>query len=69
VPRRLTRDRLIQRLARCIVGLALFGLGAAITVFTGASAWRAGGRQLLLGLAAAGLTFGVGRLIGMAIAG
>jgi vacuolar iron transporter family protein len=52
-----------------VSALALFGLGAAITVFTGASAWRAGGRQLLLGLAAAGLTFGVGRLIGMAIAG
>jgi VIT1/CCC1 family predicted Fe2+/Mn2+ transporter len=52
-----------------VSALALFGLGAAITVFTGASAWRAGGRQLLLGLAAAGLTFGVGRLIGIALAG
>jgi len=49
--------------------LALFGLGAAITVFTGASAWRSGGRQLVLGLAAAGLTFGIGKLIGIAIAG
>jgi VIT1/CCC1 family predicted Fe2+/Mn2+ transporter len=52
-----------------VSALALFGLGAAITVFTGASAWRAGGRQLVLGLAAAGLTFGVGRLIGIALAG
>jgi vacuolar iron transporter family protein len=52
-----------------VSALALFALGAAITVFTGASAWRAGGRQLLLGLAAAGLTFGVGRLIGIALAG
>jgi len=49
--------------------LALFGLGAAITVFTGASTWRSGGRQLVLGLAAAGLTFGIGKLIGIAIAG
>jgi VIT1/CCC1 family predicted Fe2+/Mn2+ transporter len=31
--------------------------------------WRSGGRQLLLGLAAAGVTFGLGRLIGMAITG
>jgi VIT1/CCC1 family predicted Fe2+/Mn2+ transporter len=52
-----------------VSALALFTLGAAITVFTGTSAWRAGGRQLLLGLAAAGLTFGLGRLIGTAIGG
>lgn len=45
-------------------GLALFGIGAAITLFTGQPVWRSGGRQLLLGLAAAGVTFGVGRLIG-----
>jgi VIT1/CCC1 family predicted Fe2+/Mn2+ transporter len=31
--------------------------------------WRSGGRQLLLGLAAAGVTFGLGRLIGIAITG
>ena len=52
-----------------VSSLALFALGAAITVFTGTSAWRAGARQLLLGLAAAGLTFGLGRLIGTAIGG
>jgi vacuolar iron transporter family protein len=50
-----------------ISALGLFAIGAAITVFTGAPVWRSGGRQLLLGLAAAGLTFGVGKLIGMAI--
>src|SRR2546425_8612562 len=52
-----------------VSGLALFGIGAAITIFTGKPVWRSGGRQLLLGLAAAGLTFGVGRLIGVAITG
>jgi VIT1/CCC1 family predicted Fe2+/Mn2+ transporter len=31
--------------------------------------WRSGGRQLVLGLAAAGLTFGIGKLIGIAFAG
>ena len=48
-------------------GLALFGLGAAITLFTGRSVVRSGGRQLVLGLAAAAVTFGVGRLLGVAI--
>jgi len=50
-----------------VSALGLFAIGAAITVFTGVSVWRSSGRQLLLGLAAAGLTFGVGRLIGIAI--
>jgi len=49
--------------------IGLFVIGAAITIFTGAPVWRSGGRQLLLGLAAAGATFGVGKLIGMAMTG
>jgi VIT1/CCC1 family predicted Fe2+/Mn2+ transporter len=52
-----------------VSALALFALGAAITVFTGAPVWRSGGRQLILGLAAAGLTFGIGKLIGIALTG
>jgi VIT1/CCC1 family predicted Fe2+/Mn2+ transporter len=52
-----------------ISALGLLGIGTAITLFTGAPVWRSGGRQLLLGLAAAGVTFGVGKLIGMAITG
>ncbi len=50
-----------------ISAVALFSIGGAITLFTGAPVWRSGGRQLLLGLAAAALTFGVGKLIGVAI--
>jgi vacuolar iron transporter family protein len=52
-----------------IGALALFGIGALITLFTGTPVWRSGGRQLLLGLAAAGVTFSVGKLIGIAITG
>jgi vacuolar iron transporter family protein len=48
-------------------GAALFGIGAAITIFTGRSAVRSGVRQLVLGLAAAGLTFGLGSALGVAI--
>jgi VIT1/CCC1 family predicted Fe2+/Mn2+ transporter len=47
--------------------LALFGIGAAITIFTGRGAIRSGMRQLVLGLAAAVLTFGVGHLLGVAV--
>jgi vacuolar iron transporter family protein len=50
-------------------GLALFGIGAAITIFTGAPVWRSGGRQLVLGLAAAGITFSIGHAIGVTLSG
>ncbi len=46
---------------------ALFGIGAAITIFTGKSVWRSGGRQLILGLLAAGVTYCLGHLFGAAI--
>jgi len=49
--------------------LALFLVGAAITVFTGRSALFSGTRQLLIGLAAASVTFGMGRLFGTAVSG
>ena len=48
-------------------GVALFTIGGAITLFTGRSVWLSGGRQLLLGFAAAAITFGVGRVIGVAV--
>jgi len=50
-----------------VSALALFGIGAAITVLTGRSVWRTGLRQLALGLSAAGLTFVIGRLVGVAV--
>jgi vacuolar iron transporter family protein len=50
-----------------ISALALFGIGAAITILTGRSVWRTGLRQLVLGLSAAGATFAIGRLVGVAI--
>ena len=48
---------------------ALFLIGAGTSLFTGRSVWFSGMRQLVVGLAAAGITFGVGRLIGVAVAG
>jgi VIT1/CCC1 family predicted Fe2+/Mn2+ transporter len=48
---------------------ALFAIGAGITLLTGRGVLFSGGRQALFGLAAAGLTYGVGRLIGASLAG
>jgi VIT1/CCC1 family predicted Fe2+/Mn2+ transporter len=50
-------------------GAALFAIGGAITLFTGRSAIVSGARQHVLGFAAAGATFAIGRLIGVAVAG
>ncbi|MCW5925061.1 MAG: VIT1/CCC1 transporter family protein [Saprospiraceae bacterium] len=49
--------------------LGLFLIGAAITLFTGKSVWYSGFRQVLFGLAAAAVTFFIGKLIGVSIAG
>lgn len=49
--------------------LGLFAIGALITLLTGRSALFSGTRQVLVGLAAAALTYGVGLLIGTAVTG
>lgn len=48
-------------------GLALFGVGAAITLVTGRGAVSSGIRQLAFGMAAAAITYGIGTLVGTAI--
>ena len=47
--------------------VALFAIGASITLLTGRSIWRSGSRQLAFGLGAAAVTYGVGTLFGVAI--
>lgn len=47
--------------------VGLFIIGAAITLFTGKSIWYSGFRQVLFGLAAAAITFGIGKLIGVSV--
>jgi len=49
--------------------LGLFLLGAAITLFTGRSVVYSGMRMVIFGLVAAAITFGIGKLIGVSIAG
>ncbi len=45
----------------------LFGIGAGVSLTANSPLWKSGGRQVLLGLLAAGITFGLGKLIGSAI--
>lgn len=49
--------------------VGLFVIGSAITLFTGRSIWSSGLRQVIFGLAAAAITFGIGKLIGVSVAG
>lgn len=56
---------IILSLASSAVGL--FIIGAAITLMTGRSVWFSGTRQVLVGLAAAALTYGLGKLIGVSV--
>lgn len=58
-------NAVIFSIALSIVGLFL--IGAAITLFTNRSFIRSGMRQVLFGLAAAAITYGVGTLIGVSV--
>jgi VIT1/CCC1 family predicted Fe2+/Mn2+ transporter len=49
--------------------IGLFAIGAAITVITGRNALVSGLRQVLFGVTAAAITFGVGRLFGVTLGG
>ncbi|MBW6473892.1 MAG: VIT1/CCC1 transporter family protein, partial [Anaerolineaceae bacterium] len=52
-----------------ISAVGLFIIGAGITLFTGRNLLISGTRQVLFGLLAAVITFGIGRLIGVNIGG
>jgi VIT1/CCC1 family predicted Fe2+/Mn2+ transporter len=54
-------------LSLIISAIGLFVIGAGITLMTGRSVWFSGMRQVLFGLVAAALTFGIGRLIGVSL--
>jgi VIT1/CCC1 family predicted Fe2+/Mn2+ transporter len=50
-----------------ITGIALFGAGAIISLFTGRSAWRDGMRMLGIGAGVGALTYGIGKLVGVSL--
>jgi VIT1/CCC1 family predicted Fe2+/Mn2+ transporter len=53
--------------ALVLSGLAMAAIGAATSLFTGRGALFSATRQLLIGYLAAAVTFGVGRLVGVAL--
>jgi VIT1/CCC1 family predicted Fe2+/Mn2+ transporter len=69
IPFMVTSGRTATLAALIGSGVGLFLIGAAITVLTGRSVWMSGTRQVVIGLAAAALTFAIGRMIGVALAG
>jgi len=50
-----------------VTALALFGVGALLSLFTGRGALRSGLRMLVLGAIAGAVTFAVGRLVGVSL--
>jgi VIT1/CCC1 family predicted Fe2+/Mn2+ transporter len=52
-----------------VSAIALFLVGAAITLMTGRNVFYSGFRQVIIGLAAAIITFGIGKLIGVSVGG
>ena len=54
-------------LSLVISAVGLFIIGAAITLMTGKSVLFSGTRQVLVGIAAAALTYGIGKLIGVSL--
>jgi len=49
--------------------VALFAIGAVTSLFTARGAWFSGLRQLMIGAAAAAVTYGAGHLFGVAVSG
>ena len=52
-----------------VSAIALFVVGAAITLMTGRNVFYSGFRQVIIGLAAAIITYGIGKLIGVSVSG
>ena len=55
-------------LSLIVSAIGLFIIGGAITLMTGRSIWFSGMRQVMVGIAAAILTYGIGKLIGVSLA-
>jgi VIT1/CCC1 family predicted Fe2+/Mn2+ transporter len=56
-------------LSFALSGLGMFAVGAALSLFTARNPWLSGLRMMAVGLGAAVVTYLVGRLIGVSVAG
>ena len=50
-----------------LAAVALFAVGATLSLFTGRSAWMSGARMLAIGAAAGGVTYSIGKLLGVGL--
>jgi VIT1/CCC1 family predicted Fe2+/Mn2+ transporter len=62
-----TSGQLAVAISIGLSALALFAIGAGITIITGTNAWKSGLRQIAFGVAAAAISFGAGRLVGVGL--
>ncbi len=51
-----------------MTGVALYGVGAVLSLFTGRNAWMGGLRMLMIGSAAGAATYLIGKLLGVSLA-
>ncbi|HET9941770.1 MAG TPA: VIT1/CCC1 transporter family protein, partial [Terriglobia bacterium] len=69
VPYLLMQSSMALYFSAAVCGISLFTVGAAISIFTGRSLAYSGFRMVGIGALAAVVTFGIGRLIGVSVAG
>lgn len=69
IPYLLMRSSSALYVSALICGISLFTVGAAISIFTGRSLAYSGFRMVVIGALAAIVTFGIGRLLGVSVAG
>jgi vacuolar iron transporter family protein len=54
-------------IAIALTMLALFGVGTALSLFTGRNAWWSGVRMLAIGCAAGAVTYAIGKMLGVTL--
>lgn len=67
VPFLFTSGTLAVVISAALSALTLFGVGGAMTILTGRGFVLSGARMLTIGAAAAAITYGVGKLLGVAV--
>ena len=67
LPNLFTTDFLALILTIALSGSAVFGIGALLGTLTGKNPFLGGGRMLFVGAAAAGVTYGIGSLVGISL--
>ena len=67
VPFFFTQDIPAVLISSVVAGLTLFGVGAGVSYLTGRPVWFSGMRMLVIGALAAGITYGVGTLLGVTV--